>query len=136
MDNLDLNQYQRFVESVTSAEANHFESFIKRLQELNDTTAVNIPLLMNSAAGLAAESGEFNEVPKKIVWQGKPLDADTIFHMKRELGDIAWYWMNACRALNIDPQDVINENVNKLKSRYPGGEFDAMFSENRKDGDI
>ena len=56
--------------------------------------------------------------------------------MKRELGDIMWYWVNACRALDLDPNDVIAENVNKLESRYPGGKFDMYYSENRKDNDI
>jgi NTP pyrophosphatase (non-canonical NTP hydrolase) len=86
--------------------------------------------------GLAAESGEFIEIPKKIFFQGKELNDENLFHMKRELGDIMWYWINACRALNIDPNDVINENVRKLESRYPGGKFDAHYSENRKPGDL
>ena len=50
--------------------------------------------------------------------------------------DIIWYWVNSCRALDIDPNEVIAENVAKLKSRYPGGEFDVHHSENRKDGDL
>ena len=133
---MNINEYQRFVESVTSPEANDIEEFINRVEELDATTDVNITLLLNSLAGMAAESGEFAELPKKIVWQCKPLDDAVIFHMKRELGDVLWYWMNACRALGMNPQEVIDENVNKLKSRYPGGEFDSMFSENRQDGDI
>lgn len=133
---MDLNQYQKFVQSVTSPEANDVKSFIERVQELEGTTAINTTLLLNSAAGLAAESGEFNEIPKKVFWQNKPLDSDTIFHMKRELGDIIWYWMNACRALNLNPTDVIEENMHKLRNRYPGGEFDSYFSENRKEGDL
>jgi len=92
--------------------------------------------LLTAAMGLAAECGEFTEIPKKIVFQGKPVNEENIFHMKRELGDIMWYWINACRALNLDPNDVIAENVNKLKARYPGGEFDAFHSENRKQGDL
>ena len=91
---------------------------------------------MTAAIGLSAECCEFAELPKKVVFQGKELNEDTIFHMKRELGDILWYWTNACRALKLDPNDVILENINKLKSRYPGGEFDAFYSENRKDGDL
>ena len=133
---MDLNQYQKFVQSVTSPEANDVKSFIERVQELEGTTAINTTLLLNSAAGLAAESGEFNEIPKKVFWQNKPLDGDTIFHMKRELGDIMWYWMNACRALNLNPTDVIDENMHKLRNRYPGGKFDSYFSENREEGDL
>jgi NTP pyrophosphatase (non-canonical NTP hydrolase) len=97
---------------------------------------INVPLLLTAALGLAAETGEFCEIPKKIYFQGKPLTEENVFHMKRELGDIMWYWINACRALNLDPNDVIAENVNKLKARYPGGEFDVYHSENRSQGDL
>jgi NTP pyrophosphatase (non-canonical NTP hydrolase) len=97
---------------------------------------VNVPLLLTAALGLAAETGEFCEIPKKMFFQGKPLSEENVFHMKRELGDVIWYWVNACRALNLNPNDVIAENVNKLKSRYPGGEFDAYHSENRQHGDL
>jgi NTP pyrophosphatase (non-canonical NTP hydrolase) len=97
---------------------------------------INVPLLLTACLGLAAESGEFIEVPKKMFFQGKPLNDENVFHMKRELGDIMWYWVNACRALNLDPNDVIDENVRKLENRYPGGSFDAHYSENRKEGDI
>lgn len=133
---VNLTSYQDFVEEVTSAEANQLTEFINRLDELSDTTNVNIPLLLNSAIGLASEGGEFAEIVKKCAFQGKPLDDDTIFHAKRELGDIIWYWMNACRSLNLDPNDVIAENVHKLKSRYPGGEFEVHYSENRQEGDL
>ena len=97
---------------------------------------INVPLLLTGALGLAAETGEFCEIPKKIFFQGKPLTEEEVFHMKRELGDIMWYWINACRALRLDPNEVIAENVNKLKARYPGGEFDVYHSENRAAGDI
>lgn len=131
---IDLNRYKDFVEQVTSEASNNTGQLVKRLVEIN--TNVNPALLLTAAIGLAAEGGEFAELPKKIVFQGKPCDDDTIFHMKRELGDIMWYWVNACRALNLDPNDVILENVNKLESRYPDGEFDVHYSENRKDGDL
>lgn len=133
---IDLNKYTTFVNAVTSKETNSYDHLHQRLLDLSNTTNVNVSLLMNSAIGLAAETGEFAEIPKKVFFQGKPLDEAAIFHMKRELGDIFWYWTNACRALNLDPNDVIQENVNKLESRYPGGSFDAHYSENRKDGDL
>ena len=93
-------------------------------------------LLLTGSLGLSSETGEFNEVVKKIIFQGKPLNEDNIWHMKRELGDILWYWINTCRALNLDPNSVIEENVEKLKARYPGGKFDVFYSENRQDGDL
>jgi len=142
---LDLNSYMRFVESVTSKQSNDLTTFMNRLDEIdgnwNDADQehgpdVNVPLLLTAAIGLAAEGGEFCELPKKIFFQGKPLNTDTLFHMKRELGDIMWYWVNACRALGLDPDDVVAENVRKLEARYPGGEFDSWFSENRKAGDL
>ena len=116
--------------------------FINRVEEVdlqdmeNDATFVNTSLLLTAAIGMAAEGGEFAEIPKKMFFQGKPLNEENVFHMKRELGDIIWYWINACRALNLDPNEVISENVKKLESRYPGGSFDVHYSENRKEGDL
>jgi NTP pyrophosphatase (non-canonical NTP hydrolase) len=147
--NIDLNKYKDFVEAVTSKPSNDLTTFmdtIDRLDanyevDLNDGLMkygpdVNIPLLLTACLGLAAESGEFIEIPKKIFFQGKALTEENVYHMKRELGDVIWYWMNACRALNLDPNEVIAENVKKLESRYPGGSFDAHYSENRKEGDL
>lgn len=131
---IDLNKYKDFVQVVTSAESNDTEMMILRIRELE--SIVNVSLLLTGAVGLSAEGGEFMEIVKKAIFQGKPLNDENIFHMKRELGDIMWYWINSCRALGLDPNDVIAENVNKLKSRYPGGSFDAHYSENRKDGDL
>ena len=137
-EQIDLNKYQEFVKEVTSGESNSSMQMYNRMNEAESESnfKVNSALLLTAAIGLAAETGEFAELPKKIVFQGKPCDEDTIFHMKRELGDIMWYWVNACRALSLDPNDVILENINKLKNRYPGGEFDAFYSENRKEGDL
>ena len=131
---IDLNKYKEFVCAVTSQESNNVRKLTDKLHELDRT--INVSLLLTGGIGLASEGGEFNEIVKKCVFQGKPLNDDTIFHMKRELGDIMWYWINACRALELDPNEVIEENINKLKARYPGGEFDAHYSENRKEGDL
>jgi NTP pyrophosphatase (non-canonical NTP hydrolase) len=134
--NIDLNKYAEFVLAICSKQSKDSEEFVEHIRKLHNTTNVNIPLLLTSGIGLASEGGEFNEIVKKIFFQGKPLDEDNIFHMKRELGDIMWYWMNACNALGLDPNAVIAENVKKLEARYPGGSFDAHYSENRKDGDL
>lgn len=140
---IDLNKYTTFVEAVTSKASNDLTTFIDRLDQLDANYEdgkhgpdVNVPLLLTAAIGLGSEAGEFQEIVKKIMFQGKPLNEETAFHMKRELGDIIWYWTNACRALHLDPNDVIAENVNKLQSRYPGGHFDPFYSENRKEGDL
>lgn len=132
--NVNLNAYTNFVSAVTSESSNDLEAMIATLRELNKT--VNIALLMTGSTGVAAEGGEFAEIVKKCVFQGKPMNEETVFHMKRELGDIAWYWVNACRAIGVDPNEVIAENVRKLEARYPGGEFDVYYSENRKEGDL
>ena len=137
---IDLKLYQQFVTAVTSEESKHNYAFTERFDNLceyqEDETLIHPSLLLTAGMGLSAESGEFNEIIKKIFFQGKPLNADNVFHMKRELGDIMWYWVNACTALGLDPNDVINENVKKLENRYPGGKFDAWHSENRKTGDL
>lgn len=131
---IDLNRYTEFVGAVTSAESNDTEALINRMRELDKDT--NVALLTTAAIGLASEGGEFNEIVKKMLFQGKPFNEDNHFHLMRELGDIIWYWTNACRALGYDPNEVVAENVRKLESRYPGGTFNAWYSENRMDGDI
>jgi NTP pyrophosphatase (non-canonical NTP hydrolase) len=135
MNKIDLNKYQDFVEAVTSAESNNSKDMKAAVDRLEDS-GVNVSLLLTGAVGMSAEGGEFMEIVKKCIFQGKPLGEETQFHAKRELGDIMWYWINSCRALNIDPNEVIAENVRKLEARYPGGSFDAYYSENRQDGDL
>ena len=132
---IDLNKYQDFVQTVTSDASNNTGTFIARVLELQEA-GLNVPLLTTAGIGLASEGGEFNEIVKKMLFQGKPFNEDNRYHMKRELGDIFWYWTNACRALGYDPNEVIAENVTKLEARYPGGHFDAFYSENRKEGDL
>jgi NTP pyrophosphatase (non-canonical NTP hydrolase) len=136
MNQVDLNRYKDFVLTICSDTSKDTVAFVEHVRKLHNNTNVNVPLLLTSGIGLASEGGEFNEIVKKIFFQGKPLDEDNIFHMKRELGDIMWYWMNACNALGLDPNDVIAENVKKLEARYPGGSFDVYHSENRQAGDL
>jgi len=139
LNNVDLNKYKDFVKEVTSNESMSSMQMYNRMVDIETVesgTKVNAASLMTGAIGIASEGGEFAEIVKKCIFQGKPMDDETIFHCKRELGDIMWYWITSCRALSLDPNEVIEENVNKLKSRYPGGEFDVHYSENRKDGDL
>ena len=118
---MKLKDYEEFVSTVTSTESQNLSHLTRRMSLL-DTDDVNIALLLTGAMGISSEGGEFA--------------ADTQYHLKRELGDIMWYWINSCRALGLDPNEVIKENVFKLESRYPGGKFDTYFSENRKEGDL
>jgi NTP pyrophosphatase (non-canonical NTP hydrolase) len=133
---VNLDSYKDFVSAVTSEESNNTAALATRLEALENNYGVNAALLLTASIGLASEGGEFSEIVKKASFQGKPLDEDVKFHMMRELGDIMWYWVNACRALDLDPNEVIAENVRKLEARYPGGNFDVYYSENRKEGDL
>jgi NTP pyrophosphatase (non-canonical NTP hydrolase) len=133
--NIDLNKYGEFVNGVTSKASTDLEAFIARVRDL-DAAGMDVPRMLTAGIGLASEGGEFDEIVKKIVFHGKEYNEDNIFHMKRELGDIIWYWTNACIALGLDPNEVIAENVTKLEARYPGGKFSVWHSENRKPGDL
>ena len=90
---------------------------------------------MTSAIGMLAESGEFAEIMKKIFFQGKAFTEEERFHMKRELGDVLWYWIQGCIALGYEPEEVMRENIRKLEKRYPNG-FEVARSETREEGDI
>jgi NTP pyrophosphatase (non-canonical NTP hydrolase) len=138
LNNVDLNRYKDFVKEVTSNESLSSMQMYNRMIDIEATSGgkLNMASLMTGAIGLSSEGGEFAEIVKKCIFQGKPMDDETVFHCKRELGDIMWYWITSCRALGLDPNEVVEENVNKLKSRYPGGEFDVHYSENRKEGDL
>ena len=133
---VDTEKYLEFVEGVTSDESLHYASLVSRMNNLELEDDCNVPQLLTAALGLTAESGEFTEVVKKIILQGKPYNEDNVFHMKRELGDICWYIAQACMALDTTFDEIIEMNVDKLKARYPGGEFDVSKSENRAEGDL
>ena len=131
---VDTEKYVEFVDAVTSDESKRYDAFDKRVYELE--SQIPVERLLTAALGICAEGGEFTEVVKKIIFQGKPLNEENVFHMKRELGDIMWYIAQACMALDTDFNEIIEMNVEKLKARYPGGEFDVHYSENRKEGDL
>ena len=132
---VDTKKYLDFVAGVTSMPSQDSAILQARIDELVANGA-DIPHLLTAALGLTAESGEFTEVVKKIILQGKPYNEDNVFHMKRELGDIFWYLAQACMALDTTFDEIIEMNVDKLKARYPGGEFDVHKSENRREGDL
>ena len=133
---VDTERYVDFVREVTSNESVHYAALLTRMNNLELEDDCNIPPLITAAFGLTAEAGEFTEVVKKIILQGKPYNEENIFHMKRELGDICWYLAQACMALDTTFDEIIEMNVDKLKARYPGGEFNVHKSENRKEGDV
>ena len=132
---VDLKKYIEFVYGVTSAPSTDYAALMARLTALETENADTCKLL-TAALGLTAESGEFTEIVKKIILQGKPYNNENVYHMKRELGDICWYMAQACMALDTTFDEIIEMNVDKRKARYPGGEFDVHKSENRKEGDL
>ena len=131
---IDFNKYTEFVDAVTSDSSKDFVSLADRLGDL-DRQGANIERLLTAAVGISAEGGEFTEIVKKMVFQGKPWNEDNKEHLVIELGDIMWYVMQACMALDVDIEQVIRLNVNKLEKRYPGGSFDVEKSEHRRVGD-
>ena len=132
---VDLNKYADFVDGVTSNPSKDNKSFLDALEYL-DGEGSNIHRLLTAAVGINAEGGEFMEIVKKMVFQGKPWNDDNRKHLTIELGDVMWYVMQACMALEIPLDEVIAGNVEKLKKRYPGGEFNVYQSENRAEGDL
>ena len=133
---VDTEKYLDFVHDVTSTESLDYAALLTRMNKLELEDDCNLSQLLTAALGLGAESGEFTEIVKKIILQGKPYNEDNVFHMKRELGDICWYIAQACMALHTTFDEIIEMNVDKLKKRYPGGEFNVHQSENRKEGDL
>lgn len=145
MPNIDLNKYSEFVEAITSPASNDLASFMNSLDRVDANfdfekdqhgPEMNVPLLITSAMGLCGEAGEFSEIFKKVIFHGKQYTEETKAHAAKELGDVIWYWTNACRALGLDPNEVIAENVRKLEARYPGGTFNVLASSVRAVGDI
>ena len=134
MNHVDFDRYTHFVDAVTSTPSKDFKSLVDRLGQL-DGEGANIERLTTASVGLAAESGEFLEIVKKMVFQGKPWNDDNREHLIIELGDIMWYVAQACIALEVEFDDVVKGNVKKLEKRYPGGSFSIDKSEKRKRGD-
>ena len=133
---VDTEKYLEFVKGVTSQPSTDLAALLSRITDLDVECDADVPRLLTAALGLTAEAGEFTEVVKKIVLQGKPYNEDNVFHMKRELGDICWYIAHACMALDTTFDEIIEMNVEKLEKRYPGGSFDVHKSENRVEGDL
>jgi NTP pyrophosphatase (non-canonical NTP hydrolase) len=130
-----FSTYSDFVTKVTSEPSIDLDALKRSFDNIEESSSIKMPRLLTAALGLGSETGEFVEIVKKMVLQGKPASEDNIFHMKRELGDIMWYWTTACAALDLDPYEVINENQKKLEARY-GEKFEVQRSEIRKDGDL
>ena len=132
---VNFKEYTKFVDAVTSDESRDFLAFSDRIVSLDEKNA-SIERLLTGAVGINSEGGEIMEIVKKLIFQGKKWDKDTIYHLKRELGDVMWYVVQCLIALDTSMDEIVGMNVDKLKARYPGGEFDPFYSENRQEGDL
>ena len=140
-----INDYAKFVDTTTSDASRNTNVLANRVLNLRGnfssqagevTEEVQVARLMTAVIGMMAESGEFAEVVKKKIFQADSMFTEAeIFHMKRELGDVLWYWCQGCMALGFTPEEVMQENIKKLEQRYPNG-FEVVRSEVRKEGDI
>ena len=133
---IDTNKYIEFVRQTTSPASSDLAALLSRITELETTADADVPRLITAAFGLSAEAGEFTEVVKKILLQGKPYNEDNVFHMKRELGDICWYLSQAFMALDTNFEEILQMNYEKLSARYPEGSFNVYKSENRVENDV
>jgi len=133
---IDSDKYIEFVRQTTSPASSDFAQLLSRMTELEAANDADVPRLLTAALGMSAEAGEFTEVVKKIILQGKPYNEENVFHMKRELGDICWYLAQACMALDTNFREIMEMNYEKLSARYPEGTFDVYRSENRVEGDL
>ena len=127
---IEFKKYEEFVAEVTSKASTNFVDFADRIGEL-DREGANIERLLTAGVGINAEGGEFLEIIKKMVFQGKPWNADNREHLIIELGDVMWYVAQATQALGVSMEQVLDGNIRKLSKRYPEGTFDAYYSENR-----
>ena len=128
------SKYVKFVNQVTSDESKNHVAFINRIRDLEETSEMH--RLLTAAVGMSAEGGEFLEIVKKMIFQGKPYNEENVRHLKIELGDILWYVAQACIALDISLDDITDMNIDKLSKRFPDGHFSEYYSENRKEGDL
>jgi NTP pyrophosphatase (non-canonical NTP hydrolase) len=130
---INLSYYSKFVKGITSPASSSTEEWIAQIRKLDQSC--NAALLMTSGVGMSDEAGEFAGIVKKLNFHGKDFTDETAVHLKKELGDVIFYWIMACQALDLDPMDVVETNINKLSARYPGG-FDAFRSDNKPDDDV
>ena len=128
------SKYVKFVSQVTSEESKNGVAFVNRIRDLEESS--DIHRLLTAAVGMSAEGGEFLEIVKKMIFQGKPYNEENVRHLKIELGDILWYVAQACMALDISLDEITDMNIDKLSKRFPDGYFSEYYSENRQEGDI
>ena len=130
-----LKDYVNFVNNVTSEESRLKFPFRASLDRMENQFGTPPQRLITAALGLSAEAGEFGDLVKKCLFQGKELNKENRELMIKELGDVMWYLAQGCMALGVTIDEVLWANIDKLEKRYPNG-FEVIRSEVREDGDI
>lgn len=136
MDCKNIEEYSAFVQCMLSEPSKYLNKLVERLKGLDTIEGCNIPGLMTGSTGLVCEAAELQDIVKKVLYQGKELSPELLLHMKKELGDVAFYFVVMCHAIGTTPTEVIELNVDKISERFCTGEFTIEESETRKDGDV
>lgn len=121
------NEYQQL-----AMRTNDGLNTIRLALTVNINCDIIIAQLLNGVLGLTGEAGEVSDLVKKGIFHEKGIDLE---HLKKELGDCAWYLAMICDACGFTLDDVMQTNIDKLKARYPEG-FDTYRANNRTEGDI
>jgi len=130
-----LKDYVNFVNNVTSEESRLKFPFRASLDRMENQFGTPPQRLITAALGLSAEAGEFGDLVKKCLFQGKELNKENRELMIKELGDVMWYLAQGCMALGVTIDEVLWANIDKLEKRYPNG-FEVARSENRSQKDV
>lgn len=101
---------RKYVQDAVRAESADMEKIGYRLG-----SKTNVRLL-HAAMGMSTESAELLDALKKHIFYGKPLD---ITNLKEEIGDIMWYIAIACDTMGFDLTQIMSDNIEKLRKRYP-----------------
>ena len=132
-DSSQVMEHRKFVDSVTSEYTKDCDTFIERLDELQDTPRFHEPQRVHTGAiGICSEGGELLDIVKKVIFQGKQPTAELRVKLKNELGDVMWYAQQIMISMGWSLEEVLAENTRKLSGRYPDG-FDTEKSENREE---
>lgn len=101
----------------------------QQLAARTDSQEISFRALITASMGLVGETGEVVDHVKKVMEQGHSLDTVKI---EEELGDLMWYIAKAARNIGTSLDEIGEQNIKKLRRRYPNG-FNAEASRNRDD---
>mgnify|MGYP001196004729 CR=1 FL=1 len=94
---------------------------LKEYQELCKNTAKKFDIpdkeILTWGLGIAGEAGDIASCIKKTIIH----DNDQKIGIRENIGDTLWYAAMICNFFGWDMQEVLNENIEKLKKRYPNG---------------